>query len=63
MPKELFEEVLEEVDKQWEADRYLLMASLHPPLLSMLQYTNAQQKGQTQAGAAANFGCRGSICV
>ena len=22
-PKELFEEVLEEVDKQWEADRYL----------------------------------------
>lgn len=27
-PKELFEEVLEEVDKQWEADRWVLSALL-----------------------------------
>ena len=28
-PKELFEEVLEEVDKQWEADRWVPSACLH----------------------------------
>ena len=36
-PKELFEEVLEEVDKQWEADRSVLSA-----LLALLLCCNLQ---------------------